>query len=81
MKNLRDSIPKAIGNFLVKEVQNNMMLQLFAKLQQSSHIHETMNEPDYIAEDRSELYKLHEMLTNAQKVIRNDPEYIYNEGF
>lgn len=75
MKSLRDSIPKAIGNFLVKEVQNNMMMNLFAKLQSHSNIHELLNEPEYIAEERAELNKVLVILSNAQKVLRKDPEW------
>jgi len=32
VRNIRDSIPKIIGNFLVRAVQNKMQLELFKRL-------------------------------------------------
>ena len=36
VRNLRDSIPKIMGNFLVKEIQENMQLKLYNKLDRKS---------------------------------------------
>jgi hypothetical protein len=32
VRNIRDSIPKIIGNFLVRSVQNKLQIELFKRL-------------------------------------------------
>jgi hypothetical protein len=44
VRNLRDSIPKAIGYFLVKSIQENMQLQLYNQLFKSNDMVSVLNE-------------------------------------
>lgn len=44
VRNLRDAIPKAIGYFLVKSIQENMQLQLYNQLFKSNEMVSVLNE-------------------------------------
>ena len=74
VRNLRDSIPKIIGNFLVKEIQENMQLKLYNKLYNAREMTDLLNEPENIAERRKELNDMIKVMKNAQKIIRRDPD-------
>ena len=74
VRNLRDSIPKIMGNFLVKEIQENMQLKLYNKLYNAREMTDLLNEPENIAERRKELNDMIKVMKNAQKIIRRDPD-------
>ena len=74
VRNLRDSIPKIMGNFLVKEIQENMQLKLYNKLYNAREITDLLSEPESVAERRKELNNLIKVMKNAQKIIRRDPD-------
>ena len=74
VRNLRDSIPKIIGNNLVKEIENNMQIQLYNQLYKSNEMVALLSEPEHIAERRRDLTELIRVMRNAQKVIRRDPD-------
>ena len=74
VRNLRDSIPKIMGNFLVKEIQENMQLKLNNKLYNAREITDLLSEPESIAERRKELTEMIKVMKNAQKIIRRDPD-------
>ena len=74
VRNLRDSIPKVMGNFLVKEIEENMQLKLYNKLYNAREMTELLNEPESIAERRKELNEMIKVMRNAQKIIRRDPD-------
>jgi hypothetical protein len=38
VRNLRDSIPKSIGHFLVRSIQDSMQLQLYNQLYSSNEL-------------------------------------------
>jgi dynamin 1-like protein len=74
VRNLRDSIPKIMGNFLVKEIEDNMQLKLYNKLYNAREMTDLLSEPESIAERRKELNELIKVMRNAQKIIRRDPD-------
>ncbi len=74
LRNLRDSIPKSIGYFLVKSIQDNMQLNLYNQLYKSSEMAKVLNEPESIAQKRDSLNKSIKVMKDAQKLIRRDPE-------
>ena len=74
VRNLRDSIPKIMGNFLVKEIQENMQLKLYNKLYNAREMTDLLSEPESVAERRKELTSLIKVMKNAQKIIRRDPD-------
>ena len=74
VRNLRDSIPKVMGNFLVKEIQENMQLKLYNKLYNAREMTDLLSEPESVAERRKELNDMIKVMRNAQKIIRRDPD-------
>jgi dynamin 1-like protein len=74
VRNLRDSIPKIIGNHLIKEIEENMQIKLYNKLYNAREITDLLNEPENVAERRKELNDMIKVMKNAQKIIRKDPD-------
>ena len=74
VRNLRDSIPKIMGNFLIKEIEDNMQLKLYNKLYKSKEMTDLLNEPESVAERRKELNDIIKVMRNAQKIIKRDPD-------
>ena len=74
VRNLRDSIPKLMGNYLVKEIEDNMQIKLYNKLYNAREMTDLLNEPESVAERRKELNALIKVMKNAQKIIRRDPD-------
>ena len=71
---MRDSIPKIMGNFLIKEIEDNMQLKLYNKLYKSKEMTDLLNEPESVAERRKELNDIIKVMRNAQKIIKRDPD-------
>ena len=74
VRNLRDSIPKIIGNYLVKEIEENMQVKLYNKLYNAKELTDLLNEPENVAERRKELNDIIKVMKNAQKIIRREPD-------
>ena len=74
VRNLRDSIPKIMGNYLVKEIEENMQLKLYNKLYNAKEMTDLLSEPESVAERRKELNDMIKVMRNAQKIIRRDPD-------
>lgn len=74
VRNLRDSIPKAIGYFLVKSIEDSMQMKLYNELYQNKQMVEVLNEPEHIAAKREALTRSIKVMKDAQKVIKRDPE-------
>ena len=74
VRNLRDSIPKLMGNYLIKEIEENMQLKLYNKLYNAREMTDLLSEPESVAERRKELNDMIKVMRNAQKIIRRDPD-------
>ena len=74
VRNLRDMIPKIMGNYLIKEIEENMQLKLYNKLYNAKEMTDLLNEPESVAERRKELNDMIKVMRNAQKIIRRDPD-------
>ena len=74
VRNLRDSIPKIMGNYLIKEIEENMQLKLYNKLYNARELTDSLSEPESVAERRKELNDMIKVMRNAQKIIRRDPD-------
>ena len=74
VRNLRDSIPKALGYTLVKSIENDMKMRLYELLNNDRSIVNVLNEPEGIAKQRIELNRQIKIMKDAQKVIKRDPD-------
>lgn len=68
-RNVRDSIPKAIGYFLVKASQERLQFELYAQINKNEHLTKQMGEPERVAEERKSLNGTLETLKRAVKVL------------
>lgn len=74
VRNLRDSIPKIIGNNLVKSIEDNMQLELYNMLNKTSDVVSSLNEPEEVTYKRKKLNDQIKVMRDAQKIIRRDPD-------
>ena len=74
VRNLRDSIPKIMGNYLVKEIEENMQIKLYNKLYNAREMTDLLSEPESVAERRKALNDMIKVMRNAQKILRRDPD-------
>ena len=74
VRNLRDSIPKALGYTLVKTIENDMKMKLYEMLYNDKSMVSVLNEPEGIKRQRIELNRQIKVMKDAQKVIKRDPD-------
>ena len=63
-----------MGNYLVKEIEDNMQLKLYNKLYNAREMTDLLSKPESVAERRKELNDMIKVMKNAQKIIRRDPD-------
>ena len=80
VRNVRDSIPKAIGYFLVKQSQERLQFELYASLNKNESLTRQLGEPERVTEERKALQQTLSTLKNATKVLQRDPD-ITNTAF
>merc|ERR1712232_1464344 len=73
VRNVRDSIPKAVGFYLVRAVQDKMQYELLQTLNSKEKISELLGEPPHILEERRVLTKQLDVLQKAHNVLTRDP--------
>jgi len=73
VRNVRDSVPKAIGFYLVRSVQEKLQFELLNTLKQPEKMAELLGEPPHIMEERRVLSKQLEVLQKAYGVLTRDP--------
>lgn len=74
VRNVRDSIPKAIGFFLVKGSQDKLQFELYSQINKNTAISEALGEPKHVTEERKTLKKTLEAMQKAIKILQRDPE-------
>lgn len=74
VRNLRDSVPKAIGNFILRSIQEKMQLELYNMLYKGNEILNSLNEPESVTMKRKELTERIKVMREAQKIIKRDPD-------
>jgi hypothetical protein len=67
-------VPKSIGFFLVRSIQDSMQLRLYNQLYKSTEMVNVLSEPESITRQREELSSRIKIMKEAQKIIRRDPE-------
>ena len=74
LRNVRDSIPKAVGFFLVKKSQDVLQFELYNQVNSNQQFAAALGEPARITERRKALSEVLNTLKNALKVLQRDPE-------
>jgi len=74
VRNMRDSIPKTVGYFMVRAAQDNMQFQLYEEVNKNEELMALLSEPANITMERETLTKTLEVLTKARKAINKDPD-------
>ena len=69
VRNLRDSIPKALGYTLVRTIENNMKMKLYQMLYNDKSMVSVLNEPEGIKRQRIELNRQIKVMRDAKKLI------------
>jgi vacuolar protein sorting-associated protein 1 len=80
VRNVRDTIPKTIGYFLVKSSQERLQFELYSQINKNESLTKSLGEPERVAEERKSLTSTLETLRKAIKVLQRDPD-ISNTGF
>lgn len=80
VRNVRDSIPKLIGYFLVKSSQDRLQFELYAQINKNEAFTKQLGEPERVAEERKSLNATLDTLKKALKVLQRDPD-ITNVAF
>jgi len=73
VRNVRDSIPKAIGYYLVRAVLDKLQFELLNFLNSGEKINELLGEPPHILEERRQLTAQLAVLSRATTVLARDP--------
>lgn len=55
VRNIRDAVPKAIGYFLVKGIQEKLQYELYAEVNKSESMANTLGEPPEVTAERKTL--------------------------
>lgn len=78
LRNIRDSVPKAIGCFLVKKSQEVLQFELYNQVNSNPHLAQALGEPARITERRNALTAVLKTLKNSLKVLQRDPDISAN---
>jgi len=74
LRNVRDTVPKQIGYFLVKMSQEKLQFELYSRINNNPKIADTLGEPATVQERRKMLSTMIETLKNSLKLLQRDPE-------
>eukprot|EP00826_Nyctotherus_ovalis_P060175 TRINITY_DN841_c0_g1_i4.p1 TRINITY_DN841_c0_g1~~TRINITY_DN841_c0_g1_i4.p1 ORF type:complete len:453 (+),score=130.15 TRINITY_DN841_c0_g1_i4:93-1451(+) len=75
VRNIRDTVPRLIGHFLVRSLQNKMQIELFKRLNQMFEtVNRSMGEPIAVIQERKALTTQLDTLRKAERVLTRDPE-------
>lgn len=69
LRTVRDSIPKAIGYFLVKKSQDVLQFELYNQVNSNQSLSAALGEPARITERRKALTEVRDTLSNSLKVL------------
>lgn len=74
LRNVKDSIPKTIGFFMVRKSQDALQFELYNQVNTNKGLSSTLGEPARITERRKALSEVLAVLKNSLKVLQRDPE-------
>jgi GTP-binding protein EngB required for normal cell division len=73
LRNVRDAVPKAVGFFLVRQVQEKLQFELYTALNKAESLDDLLGEPPHIREERKQLLSQLSILDKANTVLQRDP--------
>mmetsp|Transcript_4410 Transcript_4410/g.10199 ORF Transcript_4410/g.10199 Transcript_4410/m.10199 type:complete len:808 (-) Transcript_4410:35-2458(-) len=73
IRNIRDCVPRAIGFYLVRFVQDKLQYELLNEFADDARISELLGEPPHIIEERKQLASQLTVLQKASSVLTRDP--------
>jgi dynamin 1-like protein len=73
-RNVRDSVPKIIGTFLVRACQYELQFTLYDSINKHEALLNLLSEPESISMERTTLTKTLETLNKALRAIKKDPD-------
>ncbi|CDJ63693.1 dynamin-like protein, putative [Eimeria necatrix] len=74
LHNVRDTVPKKIGFFLVRQLQDKLQFELYNKLNDEQLFSSLLGEPSHIVEERRALTSQLNTLKKAAAVLQRDPQ-------
>eukprot|EP00922_Rhytidocystis_sp_ex-Travisia-forbesii_P068479 GHVS01101997.1.p1 GENE.GHVS01101997.1~~GHVS01101997.1.p1 ORF type:complete len:774 (-),score=103.87 GHVS01101997.1:165-2486(-) len=74
LRNVRDTVPKAIGFFLVRQLEEKLQFQLYNELNNEQRFADLLGEPPHIMEERRSLSLQMNTLKKATQVLQRDPQ-------
>lgn len=74
LRNVKDSIPKTIGFFMVRKSQDALQFELYNQVNTNKNLSSTLGEPARITERRKALSDVLKVLKDSLKVLQRDPE-------
>jgi dynamin 1-like protein len=72
IRNARDAVPKAVGYFLVRKLQEILQFELYNQLASADKMSELLGEPPHIVEERRSLAAELKTLRGASSVLQKD---------
>lgn len=78
IRNIKDSVPKVIGCFMVKKSQEVLQFELYNQVNSNPHLASALGEPARITERRVALNAVLTTLKNSLKVLQRDPDISAN---
>ncbi|BAM42235.1 dynamin [Theileria orientalis strain Shintoku] len=72
LRNVRDSVPKMIGQFLVRRSQKNLHYKIYTSLSQQEDLDLLFGEPDHVARERFSLRDQMTVLSKAISLLNKD---------
>ncbi|CAG9477254.1 dynamin-like protein, putative [Plasmodium vivax] len=73
LRNVRDSVPKIIGYFLIRKLQEKMQFELYSDLNSEQKLYDLLNEPPHVVKEREHLNRQLDILKKANQVLLKDP--------
>eukprot|EP00742_Colponemidia_sp_Colp-10_P002968 GILJ01003167.1.p1 GENE.GILJ01003167.1~~GILJ01003167.1.p1 ORF type:complete len:757 (-),score=123.34 GILJ01003167.1:152-2422(-) len=74
VRNVRDTVPKSVGHFLVRSVMEKLQLELYNAINKAAeNWSKLMAEPAAVAEEREKLIAIISTLKKAHRVLKKDP--------
>ena len=74
LRSVKDSVPKAIGYFLVRKSQDVLQFELYNQVNSNQQLTSALGEPATVTERRRALTEVLTTLKNSLKVLQRDPE-------